>query len=99
MHTCVLSSRYSLFIVLYPAGASSELYLLLTTLSQTRAKVANEDWNSIRMPNALNFAFDFYWFSIFGVLMYPPGFYMLYTHMLAQVRLPMPRHAPLCTHI
>jgi len=34
------------------------------------------------MPNNLNFEFNFYYFLIGSLMIYPPGLYYLYTHML-----------------
>ena len=61
--------RYTTFIVLYPLGVASELtmvYLALPHIQKTHL------W-SIQMPNAANFAFDYYLFCLIAVIIYLPG--------------------------
>ena len=65
----LLWARYSAFLPLYPMGVASELtmvWLALSTLKQERP------W-SIAMPNAFNFAFDYYWVCLIIVVAYIPG--------------------------
>lgn len=74
--------RYTLFIVLYPLGVTGELlcvYAALPVVADTRVY-------SITFPNAINFAFDFYYALVIFVILYIPCFPMLYMHMLAQRR-------------
>lgn len=74
--------RYSSFIPLYPLGVASELtmvYLAMPTIRDSGM------W-SIRMPNAYNWGFDYYWACILAVLTYLPGLPQLYLYMLTQRR-------------
>eukprot|EP00762_Andalucia_godoyi_P008310 ANDGO_07349.mRNA.1 Very-long-chain (3R)-3-hydroxyacyl-CoA dehydratase PASTICCINO 2 len=72
-------ARYSLFYVLYPVGVASELANVVVSLPffrQTRVY-------SVAMPNAYNFAFDYTIFTIIVLLLYIPGFPMLFNMMRA----------------
>eukprot|EP00850_Spirogloea_muscicola_P021236 SM000241S08525 [mRNA] locus=s241:98128:100276:- [translate_table: standard] len=74
--------RYSAFGALYPTGIASEvalIYLALPHIKTTRRY-------NLEMPNALNFAFDFYWASLAALGCYIPGAPFMYTYMLAQRR-------------
>jgi len=82
--------RYSLFPVLYPLGASSEAYLLWRALPTFKASGM---W-SITMPNALNFAFDLHNVAIVVLVLYPPGLAFMMSHMAAQRKGFLKRHAP-----
>lgn len=74
--------RYTLFIVLYPLGVSSELAMVVLANSYLRK---NAIW-SLRMPNTLNFGFD-YWLACWVIVMfYLPGLPALYGYMLTQRR-------------
>ena len=72
--------RYSLFIVLYPMGISSELLTSYYSLPY----IAEHKVLSISMPNRLNLPFDYYWFVCLALLVYVPGAPFLYRHMLVQ---------------
>lgn len=72
--------RYSTFIPLYPIGAGSEWVLLLSALPYLREL----DLYSWHMPNWANFAFDFYAFCLFNLIMYIPGLPYMYVHMMRQ---------------
>lgn len=72
--------RYTTFIVLYPLGVASELTMVYLALPHIRT---SRKW-SIHLPNTVNFAFDYYYFCLFAVVVYIPGFPMLYSHMLKQ---------------
>lgn len=75
--------RYSAFIALYPIGISGEMGCFYKNIDFAKA---TGKW-SIRLPNTLNFAFDYAQFIKAAlVLMYPPGSYVMYTYMLAQRR-------------
>lgn len=72
--------RYSAFIVLYPLGVASEMamvYLAMPTIRKNRPL-------SIAMPNAWNFALDYYVGCWLGVACYVPGLPELYLHMVKQ---------------
>lgn len=61
--------RYSTFIVLYPLGVASELtmgWLARPTIKDARPL-------SVRLPNAANFAFDYYWACWIIAALYIPG--------------------------
>jgi len=42
------------------------------------------DLYCLRMPNKLNFGFDYYYMSIVALLAYIPGSPGMYTHMIRQ---------------
>lgn len=70
--------RYSLFILLYPAGIYGEVCCLLAALPL----LAKARPLSLDMPNPYNFAFDFYSVLWYSALLYVPGSPFLYLHML-----------------
>lgn len=72
--------RYTTFIPLYPLGVASEMAMVALALPHIRK---SQMW-SISMPNAFNFAFDYFLFCLLAVAIYIPGFPMLYLHMLSQ---------------
>jgi very-long-chain (3R)-3-hydroxyacyl-CoA dehydratase len=74
--------RYTLFIVLYPMGASGEILTMIAGLPEIAAK----KHLTLEMPNALNFGFSFYVFIIIMCLIYIPGFPQLYGYMFTQRR-------------
>ena len=61
--------RYTTFIPLYPLGVASEMTMVALALPHIRK---SQMW-SIRMPNALNFAFDYFLFCLLAVAIYIPG--------------------------
>lgn len=61
--------RYSGFLALYPIGVGSELAMVWLALPYIRSK----GLLSITLPNRLNFAFDYYFFCVLGMLVYIPG--------------------------
>jgi very-long-chain (3R)-3-hydroxyacyl-CoA dehydratase len=76
----LLWARYSAFILLYPVGVASEMtmvYLAMPTIKKNRPL-------SIAMPNAWNFALDYYVGCWLGVACYVPGLPELYMHMVKQ---------------
>ena len=73
--------RYTLFIVLYPIGAGSELLCMATALPAIKL---NQDDRSITMPNSWNVTFNFYYLVIILMAFYIPGFPQMYCHMLRQ---------------
>ncbi|XP_062520821.1 very-long-chain (3R)-3-hydroxyacyl-CoA dehydratase 2-like [Corticium candelabrum] len=79
---CLKWCRYSFFIVLYPVGVAGELLLIFKLMGMPKVT----EMMSLRMPNKLNFAFDFYWFLWFVLLLYPIIFPQLYGHMFQQRR-------------
>jgi len=74
--------RYSTFYLLYPIGGGSEAGLVLVALPLVHQTL---QW-SVRMPNAHNFAFDYYWFLLVFVALYVYGLPMMIFHMHAQRR-------------
>ncbi|KAF2113054.1 tyrosine phosphatase-like protein [Lophiotrema nucula] len=63
--------RYNTFLILYPLGVSSEIWLIVSTLHTPPAEKMHE----------------YYPFFLYGILVsYVPGFYTLFTYMLAQRR-------------
>jgi len=61
--------RYTTFIPLYPLGVASEMTMVALALPHFRK---SQMW-SIRMPNAFNFAFDYFLFCLLAVAIYIPG--------------------------
>ena len=72
--------RYTLFIILYPIGASAEMWCYIDALPFLTTSKAL----SIEMPNAYNFTFSPYVITKIILLGYFPGLYPMYSHMLAQ---------------
>lgn len=62
--------RYSLFYVLYPSGVSSEIYMIILSLREAEIKIGT--WYA--------------WALKVILVIYIPGFYMLYTYMIRQRR-------------
>lgn len=61
--------RYSGFLALYPIGVSSELTMVWLALHAIRTR----GLLSLTLPNAANFAFDYYIVCVIGMLVYLPG--------------------------
>ncbi|KAG6453718.1 very-long-chain (3R)-3-hydroxyacyl-CoA dehydratase 2 isoform X2 [Manduca sexta] len=74
--------RYSTFLVLYPVGITGELLCMYHALDE----IWDKKLFTISMPNAWNFAFNYYYFLIFYMLLYIPLFPVLFGHMLSQRR-------------
>lgn len=76
-------ARYSLFAVLYPSGITGEVGSIVAALPFFDASGAL----SVALPNAANFVYS-HAFALRAVLalVYPPGSWLMYTHMLAQRR-------------
>ncbi|KAL3614054.1 Very-long-chain (3R)-3-hydroxyacyl-CoA dehydratase PASTICCINO 2 [Castilleja foliolosa] len=72
--------RYSTFLLLYPAGISSEVGLIYNALPYMR----ESGKYSIRMPNKMNFSFDYYYNALLILGFYVPGSPHLYGYMLGQ---------------
>lgn len=72
--------RYSTFIILYPTGIASEVGLIYNALPYMR----ESGKLSIRMPNKLNFGFDYYYNALLTLGVYVPGIPHLYGYMLGQ---------------
>lgn len=72
--------RYSTFFVLYPTGILSEVGLIYLALPYIKGSALY----SLRMPNRLNFAFDFYYASVMVLCFYIPGAPYMYTYMIGQ---------------
>uniref|UniRef100_A0A7N0ZUZ7 Very-long-chain (3R)-3-hydroxyacyl-CoA dehydratase n=1 Tax=Kalanchoe fedtschenkoi TaxID=63787 RepID=A0A7N0ZUZ7_KALFE len=72
--------RYSTFLVLYPSGITSEVGLTYFAMPYMKAT----EKYSLRMPNKMNFSFDFFYASILVLAIYVPGTPHLYGYMLSQ---------------
>lgn len=75
--------RYSLFMVLYPSGISGEIGCLWNSLPF----IKEHGIGQVDLPNPHNVALSYY--SLLWVLLvavYPPGSYVMFTHMLRQRR-------------
>ncbi|KAK6136577.1 hypothetical protein DH2020_029691 [Rehmannia glutinosa] len=72
--------RYSTFLLLYPAGITSEVGLIYNALPYLR----ESGKYSIRMPNKWNFSFDYYYNALLILGFYVPGSPHLYGYMLGQ---------------
>lgn len=71
--------RYSLFIVLYPAGISGEVGCLITALPVV---AATRMW-SVDLPNAHNFAYNHAVLLAIALVLYVPGSILMISHMWA----------------
>lgn len=69
--------RYTTFIPLYPLGVASEMTMVALALPHIRK---SQMW-SIRMPNAFNFAFDYFLFCLLAVVIYIPGTCLVVIHI------------------
>ena len=67
--TWLLFLRYNLFYVLYPLGMAGEIMAIVNALPV----IKQSQLFSVSLPNSLNFAFDFYYVSIFWILLYIPS--------------------------
>lgn len=65
---CCLSSRYNLFIVMYPLGVVGELLTIYAALPFVR----RSGMYSMRLPNKYNVSFDYYYCLIIVMLSYIP---------------------------
>ncbi|KAL8060387.1 hypothetical protein ABFX02_02G021800 [Erythranthe guttata] len=72
--------RYSTFLILYPVGITSELGLIYNALPYMK----ETEKYSFRMPNKLNFSFDYYYLAFLAVGIYVPCSPHLYGYMLGQ---------------
>jgi very-long-chain (3R)-3-hydroxyacyl-CoA dehydratase len=77
----LLWARYSFFYVLYPLGCYGEMKVLFDSLpSMYQSGIL-----SIDLPNKWNFSFSFACYvSILLYVIYLPGLYVQYTHMMKQ---------------
>lgn len=74
--------RYSTFLVMYPLGITGELLCMYHSLDE----IFEKKLFTVSMPNAWNFAFNYYYFLIFYMFLYIPLFPVLFGHMLSQRR-------------
>eukprot|EP00249_Psilotum_nudum_P036877 c8938_g1_i2 orf=363-1034(-) len=72
--------RYTTFYFLYPTGISSEVGLIYVALPY----IKGSDKYCIRMPNILNFGFDYYFATLATLAIYVPGSPYMYTYMMGQ---------------
>ena len=73
--------RYTVFIPLYPAGTVAELTLLLRALP---AAGAGAVVRRLSLPNAFNVSFDYSYFLLFVLIIYPGAWLQLYAHVFRQ---------------
>lgn len=73
--------RYSLFIVLYPAGITGEIGNLLQALPYVKEHGAPWD---VKQPNTHNFAYSHYYILLFLLSLYVPGSPYMIGHMWDQ---------------
>ncbi|VDK54145.1 unnamed protein product [Anisakis simplex] len=81
--------RYTFFIILYPMGASGEVFTMFAALPE----VALRKHFTIEMPNAANVTFSFWWYLIGLILFYVPGFPQMYFYMFGQRKKVLTRDA------
>ncbi len=75
--------RYSTFMILYPVGICGELLCCWNAIPSLR----ENEFLSFRMPNRLNFGFDYVCKLYFDmIIIYPFASYFMYSHMLKQRR-------------
>lgn len=72
--------RYTLFIPLYPVGMLAEMMLMAKSLPYLKS----QKLNSINLPNAINFGFDYHLFVLALLLVYPILWLFLYRTLLRQ---------------
>ncbi|EOA19759.1 hypothetical protein CARUB_v10003916mg [Capsella rubella] len=72
--------RYSSFLLLYPTGITSEVGLIYLALPH----IKTSEMYSVRMPNTLNFSFDYFYAAIVVLAIYVPGSPHMYRYMLGQ---------------
>jgi hypothetical protein len=73
--------RYTLFYILYPVGVYGEMRVLYDALPYLQERSVF----SIELPNDWNFSFSFTsYVSLLVYVMYIPGLYLQYTHMMRQ---------------
>ncbi|CAN8299066.1 unnamed protein product [Cochlearia groenlandica] len=72
--------RYSSFLVLYPTGITSEVGLIYLALPH----IKTSEMYSVRLPNTLNFSFDYFYATILVLAIYVPGSPHMYRYMLGQ---------------
>lgn len=73
-------ARYSAFLVLYPVGVVSEMWLLYAGLPAVRQR----QLHSLALPNGWNFAFDYSYFLMGLLVLYPLLWWNMYSYMLRQ---------------
>ncbi|XP_043714139.1 very-long-chain (3R)-3-hydroxyacyl-CoA dehydratase PASTICCINO 2 isoform X2 [Telopea speciosissima] len=72
--------RYSTFLGLYPTGISSEVGLIYLALPF----IKESEKYCLRLPNKLNFSFDYFYAAILALGIYVPGSPHMYQYMLMQ---------------
>nr|CCA21662.1 conserved hypothetical protein [Albugo laibachii Nc14] len=70
--------RYHLFLVLYPTGVLGETLCMMNALPYLSKRYA------IQLPNAHNVAISMHSVVIFILMVYIPGLFIMYNHMLIQ---------------
>lgn len=73
--------RYTIFIPLYPAGTLAELTLLVRAVP---AATAGSVVRHLALPNVLNVSFDYSFFLLFVLIIYPACWLHLYRHVFRQ---------------
>ncbi|KAG6557859.1 hypothetical protein Mapa_000627 [Marchantia paleacea] len=80
--------RYSTFFILYPTGIFSEAGLIYVALPFMKVS----DLYCLRMPNVMNYAFDYYCAAILILGLYVPGGPYMYTYMIGQRKKALGKH-------
>ncbi|GLE01747.1 hypothetical protein PINS_up010585 [Pythium insidiosum] len=73
--------RYTLFLVLYPAGFTGEVMTMLSTLPAMKASGL-----AIRLPSPFTVDIPYYVMAFALAVLYAPGLFIMYAHMLRQRR-------------
>mmetsp|Transcript_45633 Transcript_45633/g.74397 ORF Transcript_45633/g.74397 Transcript_45633/m.74397 type:complete len:234 (-) Transcript_45633:130-831(-) len=72
--------RYSLFAILYPTGITGELGVSIAALAMLKTFTKY----NLDLPNPYNIQFNYYYFTLFLLLLYIPGSPYMYMHMVSQ---------------
>lgn len=75
-------TRYSLFLVLYPAGIAGEMGCLFAALNYVR----DNKVLSLALPNAYNAVWNHYYFLLLCIVLYAPGSYTMVNLMWVERR-------------
>uniref|UniRef100_A0A0E0HQQ0 Very-long-chain (3R)-3-hydroxyacyl-CoA dehydratase n=1 Tax=Oryza nivara TaxID=4536 RepID=A0A0E0HQQ0_ORYNI len=76
----LLLCRYSTFMVCLPVGTVSEVGLIYIVLPFMKASGKY----CLRMPNKWNFSFNYFYASIFFMVLYAPVYPGLFRYLIAQ---------------
>ncbi|KAJ0403782.1 hypothetical protein ATCC90586_003774 [Pythium insidiosum] len=73
--------RYTLFLVLYPAGFTGEVMTMLSALPSMKAS-----GRALRLPGPVAMDVPYYVIAFALAVLYAPGLFVMYAHMLRQRR-------------